>query len=207
MIDWSLTMKPLRKLMATFAVALSFVSSGQYFAFESNYPKENSNVEIFMKTQRNHLGDLLVKRFSLVQKIAEHKWNLKRPIENQSAETLYFGELLQVSKDLDLPSSLVKNFYDAQIDAQKAVEIQLFEKWVQEDIHTHNTNTNINELEQELKEVDIQLLQNLENTKALISTQNNHDVKELATQLKDQGVPRHVIDDSLHFLKNNPKAE
>ncbi len=188
--------------MKKITIALTaFVALFGAFSFAKEALPEESNVRIFLTEKRNHLGDLLVKRLSISHKIAHHKWNLKQPIENPKEESIYLKDLSELASSYDIDQALVRQFFSSQIEAQKALEIHLFESWVDKDIHTHELSSNIDTLLLERKMIDIELLKNLETSKALLLSKKSSHMTELANQLQQEGVSREVIDDSLGFFK------
>ncbi len=195
-------MKRFFKKTGILTLVLSSCVFGSAFAEEAKTEtKTDSNIELILKEKKNLLGDLLVKRFSTVKKIAFHKWNQKIPIDNEKQEKDYLTELSSLAYDFNVPTHIVDNFFSSQLDAQKAIEIQLFESWIDEDVNKHELHTSLPALQLELKNIDVELLKNLEHSKGIISNNSNTHLTDLANQLKHQGYPRDIIDDSLHFMK------
>lgn len=184
-------------------VASSLVFGAAFADEESKIPTTNSNIELILKEKKNHLGSLLIKRFALVKKIAYHKWNQKIAIEDAKAEKNYLSELSSLAQDFNISPQLVEKFFSSQIEAQKAIEIDLFETWVEEGVHKHSLDTNLSSLTLQLKDTDIELLKNLQHSKSITQKNKDQHLTDLANQLKDQGYSRDVIDDSLQFMSSS----
>lgn len=193
----------MKRFFGKIAFFFSIVMSTILFAEQSPSPKTDSNIELILTEKKNHLGNLLIKRFALAKKIALHKWNQKLPIDNEKEEMTYLNDLSVYAKEFNIPPHLIETFFSSQLDAQKALEIQLFEAWVAQDVYKHNVDTDLSSLKEELKNIDIELLKNLQSSKELINKNSTIHLKDLATQLKENGYPRDVIDDSLKFINSS----
>jgi chorismate mutase len=72
--------------------------------------------------------------FSTMHSVAKWKWNHKSSIEDVEKEKAVLEKLSQKGVNFGIPSEMVREVFQAQIDAMKMIQINYFENWKREGI-------------------------------------------------------------------------
>lgn len=72
---------------------------------------------------------LIQKRLSIMHEVARAKWNQKAPIEDKEREQQILATLVEQSRQYGLDGQFVAKFFQAQIDAAKAIQNMDFALW------------------------------------------------------------------------------
>ncbi len=77
----------------------------------------------------DRLVDLVHQRLMLAEPVARYKWNRRMPIEDLPREQVVIESLARRAALEGLPAPLAEAFFRAQIEASKAEQRALFERW------------------------------------------------------------------------------
>jgi chorismate mutase-like protein len=75
------------------------------------------------------LCELMAGRLALMPDVARYKWNLRQPIEDVARERQIIAGLRQEAVALGVPAAWAEEFFQAQIEAAKIVQRELFRQW------------------------------------------------------------------------------
>lgn len=72
---------------------------------------------------------LMNERLAVQVQVAEYKWNAKAPIEDREREALLLSSVVALASKHQLSPQTAEEFFRAQIEAGKAVQRILFQRW------------------------------------------------------------------------------
>lgn len=72
---------------------------------------------------------LMNERLAVQVQVAEYKWNAKAPIEDREREALLLSSVVALAAKQPLPPQKAEEFFRAQIEAGKAIQRILFQRW------------------------------------------------------------------------------
>ena len=75
------------------------------------------------------LCELMAGRLAVMPDVARYKWNLRQPIEDVARERQIIAGLQQEAAALGVPAAWAETFFQAQIEAAKIVQRELFRQW------------------------------------------------------------------------------
>lgn len=150
--------------------------------------------------QLNTLASLMVERMELSKDLAIYKWNNTLPIDELESEQAFLKEMLEKTTSSNLDAKFVKNFFNAQIEASKTINIENFETWVNKNIHKHDYTPDSLALQKKIQDIDEKLVLALKDIYTAFSGPQKEVLKvTLGKILKNKGFSRDVIDSATHF--------
>jgi chorismate mutase len=72
---------------------------------------------------------LMNERLAVQSSVAQYKWNAKQPIEDREREAALLASVAKLAPDHGLPPDFAQAFFRAQIEAGKAIQRALFQRW------------------------------------------------------------------------------
>ena len=161
--------------------------------------KTHVQTEVVSQNQQQDLLSLVSKRLVLAQDFAKIHWNQTLPIDSLDQEKAHIEQLQLKAKEMGLDPAVVTSFFLAQHEAYKMVMIENFDVWVAQDLHKHETTSDMQMLQEQLNSLDDQILVSLKNEHS-----NGFSSKEtlkaaIAKDLQSKGFSREVIDSATHF--------
>ncbi|WP_409567868.1 gamma subclass chorismate mutase AroQ [Rugamonas sp. DEMB1] len=75
---------------------------------------------------------LMDERLALMPDVARYKWNSQAAIEDLPRERLIIAALARQAAEAGVPAAWAESFFEAQIEAAKTVQRDLFERWRQQ---------------------------------------------------------------------------
>ncbi len=105
-----------------------FVLSGSCFA-DASLPPHQSIAEYTAQKDVDVLLLLMQKRLSVMHEVSRIKWNLQLPIEDRVREGQILNDLCIQCQKYTLDQAFVRNFFQAQMEAAKAIQSSDFALW------------------------------------------------------------------------------
>lgn len=72
---------------------------------------------------------LMNERLAVQVQVAQAKWNAKAPIEDKEREALLLASVVKLAGEHQVPPQTAEAFFRAQIEAGKAIQRTLFQRW------------------------------------------------------------------------------
>jgi chorismate mutase-like protein len=162
--------------------------------------KEQSLIQDEKKEELNTLSILIIERLQLAHDSAIYKWNNTLPIDAPEQEEAFLLSILNQAQSTNVETSLVSQFFAAQLEAAKMVHIEDFEGWVNGNIHKHAYTPDLMSLEKKLQDIDHKLFIAFKEHYASLSPSEQNAFKiQLMKTLQEQKFSRDVIDSVTHF--------
>jgi chorismate mutase len=141
--------------------------------------------------------------FSTMHNVAKWKWNHRSAIEDMEKEKQLLEKWIEKGAQLGLPEEIVKEVFNAQLEAMKMIQINYFENWKRDgvdqfaDVHDFKT-----ELRPRIERISENLMMQLKEVMPLLRKKNLGEViKWRSTVLfTDEAIDDSIRDTALQPL-------
>lgn len=190
-------MKKLKNKLFAFCLAPLFAAA-PLVAEEAKAPQKQ---EVVSEAQVEELSSLIAKRLELAKELAVYKWNNKQPIDDQAKEKEFLAKIEEKAAAKGLDVNVAKSFFTSQMEAEKSIHIQEFEKWVEDGVHKHEKAVSVDELNAKMQECDNQILDVLSKKSAdLVDAKKKENLRIMISKaLKESHFSRESIDSATGF--------
>lgn len=169
-------MSKLKNILLGTLCAFSIPMMGMAQATPSPSTQSESVEEIILTQKIDNLLEVIEKRLTVMQEVADYKWHNTEEIDRPLIEKEMIVKITETSKRLGLSEELVESVIVAQIDAGKSMMIDSFETHVKRGTKIDSTKA---ELRPQIEYINIELLYKL---KALAPHLEEQDLNELIKQ-------------------------